>query len=109
MRRCSVSSLPAPGSRWWEAARSAQPLNAACACDTYRQLLTSVPALQIYMAGFMPPAAFGAATIAVAAAALVNGAKLSGALAAMPGGGDLWALWSEVLGLIGLVILPQVS
>jgi hypothetical protein len=64
--------------------------------------------LQIFMAGFMPPAAFGAATVAVAAAALVNGAKLSGALAAMPGGADLWALWSEVLGLIGLVVLPQV-
>ena len=67
------------------------------------------PLLQIYMAGFMPQAALGAATIAVAAAALVNGAKLSGALAAMPGGGDAWALWTEVLGLIGLVILPQVG
>lgn len=55
----------------------------------------------------MPAAAFGAAAAAVAAAALVNGAKLSGALAAMPGGASLWALWGEVLGLIGLVILPQ--
>lgn len=56
----------------------------------------------------MPAAAFGAAAAAVAAAALVNGAKLSGALAAMPGGGAVWRLWSEVLGLIGLIVLPQV-
>lgn len=67
------------------------------------------PLLQIYMAGFMPQVALGTATTAVAAAALVNGAKLSGALAAMPGGNDAWALWTEVLGLIGLVILPQVG
>lgn len=60
------------------------------------------------MAGFMPAAAFGAAAAAVAAATLVNGAKLSGGLAAMPGGGAAWSLWSELLGLIGLVILPQV-
>ncbi len=64
--------------------------------------------LQISIAGFMPRAAFGAAAVAVAAAVVMNGAKLSGVLDRLPAGGDIWALWSEVLGLLGLVILPQV-
>lgn len=56
----------------------------------------------------MPRAAFGAAAVAVAAAVVMNGAKLSGLLDRLPASGDIWALWSEVLGLLGLVILPQV-
>ena len=63
---------------------------------------------QLFVAGYMPAAACGAAAAAVAAAALVNGAKLVGLLDRLPGGGRLWGLWAEVLGLVGLVILPQV-
>lgn len=65
--------------------------------------------MQIFIAGFMPAAAFGAAAVAVAAAVVMNGAKLTGRLDRLPAGGKVWALWSEVLGMLGLVILPQVS
>lgn len=49
-----------------------------------------------------------AVTAAVAAAVVMNFAKLNGTLDTLPNGGKIWAYWGETLGLGGLVLLPQV-
>ena len=75
-------------------------------CRPYQSLLC-LP--QIRIAGYMPANAYAAAAMAVASAVVVNGAKVTGLMARLPAGDAVWDLWSELLGLIGLVILPQAS
>lgn len=48
-----------------------------------------------------------AVAAAVAAAFVMNLAELNGTLDTLPAGRKIWALWGEVLGLAGLVLLPQ--
>lgn len=59
--------------------------------------------LQLFNAGYMPPTAFCAAAVAVALAAVANAARLSNSLKDRS-----WALWKEMLGLLGVVLLTQV-
>ncbi|KAK9809188.1 hypothetical protein WJX72_011049 [[Myrmecia] bisecta] len=62
---------------------------------------------QIYMAGFMPTAAFGVMAVVTAAAVAVNLSKVTGLLDKAEAGGSLWGSWQDLLGLIGVAMLPQ--
>ena len=59
--------------------------------------------LQLFNARYMPPSAFCAAAAAVALAAIANAARLNNSLRDRS-----WAVWKEVLGLLGVVLLTQV-
>lgn len=63
--------------------------------------------VQLFAAGYMPRNAIIAVAAAVLATSVINTAKLNGTLDTLPSGKTLWSLWGELLGLAGLVLLPQ--
>ena len=66
-----------------------------------------MPAMQIFLCGFMPATAYAAVLVLALSSAAVSSAKVVGALEGATGRAA-WSLWRESLGLFGLVLLPQV-
>eukprot|EP00850_Spirogloea_muscicola_P013142 SM000088S23683 [mRNA] locus=s88:62704:65564:- [translate_table: standard] len=66
-------------------------------------LSTYVLVAQIFLAGYMPPLAFGGVTAALIVALLINSLYYAKVLP-----DPVWSVWRDVSGVAGLTILPQV-
>ena len=64
---------------------------------------TAILLSQICLAGFMPPAAFAAVAACFILSCLVNALQLARRLPAA-----VWDAWLDVVGVLGLAVLPQV-
>lgn len=64
---------------------------------------TAVLLWQIYLAGYMPPAAFATVAGVLATGLLVNALEYGRVLPK-----SLWSTWQDLSGIVGLAVLPQV-
>ena len=81
----------------------AQKEGAAVAVQGIGAASTAVLLSQIYLAGYMPPAAFWAVVGFVITGFGVNLSEFNGRLSA-----SFWSTWQDVITVLGLAVLPQV-
>ena len=81
----------------------AQKEGAAVAVQGIGAASTAVLLSQIYLAGYMPPAAFWAVVGFVITGFGVNLSEFNGRLSA-----SFWSTWQDVITVLGLAVVPQV-
>ncbi|MEK7746570.1 MAG: alpha-amylase family glycosyl hydrolase, partial [Elusimicrobiota bacterium] len=86
---------------------SSQKEKSAAAVQAVGVLESVVVVTQIFLAGFMPAAAFAVVLPVVAAGLVLNALKAFGKLPDKILGVDLWSLWNKLTNLLGFFALPM--